>query len=75
MFRVLPAPAPEPAVPAAQDDDSPIRAANEPAIKAALKAFGGTISAITPPPVRQMPETVEDTDDIIDEPSDDPAMD
>lgn len=70
------APAPEPAAPAAQDDDSPIRAANEPAIKAALKAFGGTISAITPPPARQMPETVADADeDIIDDPSDDPSMD
>ena len=71
-----PAPAAAPAAPIAPDDDSPIRAANEPAIKAALKAFGGTISAITPPPVRPMPDTEADTDeDIIDESGDDPSMD
>ena len=70
------APGLAPAAPAAGDDESPIRAANEPAIKAALKLFGGTITAITPPPVKHVPETVDDEnidDDI--PPPDDTAFD
>ena len=48
----------------ADDGDSPIRAANEPAIKAALKLFGGTISAITPPPAKPTPETIQEDEEI-----------
>jgi DNA polymerase-3 subunit gamma/tau len=48
----------------ADDGDSPIRAANEPAIKAALKLFGGTISAITPPPAKPTPETIQEEEEI-----------
>ena len=64
------APAPDagreapPAPPPADDGDSPIRAANEPAIKAALKLFGGTISAITPPPAKPTPETIQEDEEI-----------
>ena len=52
--------APQPA----DDGDSPIRAANEPAIKAALKLFGGTISAISPPPAKPTPETIQEDEEI-----------
>lgn len=64
--KPAPASAPSPAPQADDDEESPIRAANEPAIKAALKIFGGSISSITPPVPKAAPETFsDDADDDI----------
>ena len=63
-----PAPAPTPKAPAsatAADDDNPIRAANEPAIKEALSIFRGTITEIRPPTAKQVPETTSDDPDAL----------
>lgn len=57
---------------AADLSESPIRAANEPAIRRAMQIFGARITAINPPTARIQQEALDDSDDA--EPDADAAV-